>query len=202
MNNKVQLIEAILFTRGEPVPREELASLAHLSLVDLAEALELLRAELLDHGIALVTTETAVTLATAPAVAEAMKKMREEELSTPLSKGALETLTIILYKGPIAKSEIDYLRGVNSATMLRNLLVRGLVDREEDPKDKRSFLYSTTTELLELLGVTSKEDLPDFGALSAVVDQALSENIVPASPASGRDPVEAVADSVLLTPNA
>lgn len=173
-NTTTQLLEAILFSRGEEVSRSELLKLLSVDAAGLDSAAGALRESLGGHGIALIETADAIALATAPAVGEAMKKLREEELSGPLSKGALETLTIILYRAPIAKTQIDYLRGVNSATMLRNLLVRGLIERDEDPKDKRSFLYKPSVQLFAHLGLTSSHDLPEYTELSNQVTAALA----------------------------
>ncbi len=84
----------------------------------------------------------------------------------------METLAIILYQGPVKRSQIDYVRGVNSQFILRNLLVRGLIDRSLDPADERVFVYSPSLELLSYLGVSSVKDLPEFekviGALQAL----------------------------------
>ena len=79
-----------------------------------------------------------------------------------LGKAALETLTIILYRAPVSKGELDYIRGVNSSFILRNLLVRGLVERSINPNDKRSFVYRPTFDLLSHLGIAKIEDLPEY----------------------------------------
>jgi segregation and condensation protein B len=71
-----------------------------------------------------------------------------------LGKAGLETLSIILYQGPISRAEIDYIRGVNSNFILRNLLIRGLIERVENPHDQRSFLYKPTLELISYLGLS------------------------------------------------
>ena len=74
----------------------------------------------------------------------------------------METLSIVLYRGPVRKSEIDYIRGVNSATILRNLLVRGLVERKTDENNQRSFFYLPTFELLSYLGISELKELPEY----------------------------------------
>jgi segregation and condensation protein B len=68
----------------------------------------------------------------------------------------------VLYKGPITRAEIDYIRGVNSNFILRNLQVRGLVEKIDNPADQRSYLYKPTFQLLEFMGVTRLEDLPEY----------------------------------------
>ncbi len=175
MDNKTQLLEAILFMRGEEVSRKDLLELLKIDVVKLEEAVSALREALRGHGIAIIETATALALATAPEVSGAMKKIREEELSVALSKGALETLTIILYRAPIAKGDIDYLRGVNSATMLRNLSIRGLIERDEHPTDKRSFLYRPSIQLFSHLGITGKEALPEYTKFSSDIERAVRD---------------------------
>ena len=74
----------------------------------------------------------------------------------------METLAIIAYKGPLTRAHIEYVRGVNSSFTLRNLVMRGLVERMENPKDARSYLYGTSFNFLKHLGVARPEDLPRF----------------------------------------
>ncbi|MBI2099909.1 MAG: SMC-Scp complex subunit ScpB, partial [Candidatus Vogelbacteria bacterium] len=74
-------------------------------------------------------------------------------------------LTIVLYKGPLTRAEIDYIRGVNSSFILRHLSIRGLVERIPNPKDARSFLYRPTFDLFQHLGLSKIEELPEYGEL-------------------------------------
>jgi segregation and condensation protein B len=74
----------------------------------------------------------------------------------------METLSTILYYGPISRRDIDYIRGVNSTFIIRNLLVRGLIEKAENDKDQRIFMYKPTFDLLAFLGITKIEDLPDY----------------------------------------
>jgi chromosome segregation and condensation protein ScpB len=71
-------------------------------------------------------------------------------------------LAIALYRGASTRSEIDRIRGVNSTTALRNLLLRGLFDRIPNPKDERQHLYRATTAALAHLGFSRVEDIPDY----------------------------------------
>jgi segregation and condensation protein B len=103
-----------------------------------------------------------VALGTHPDLSELMLSIRKEELSRDIGKAGLETLSIILYKGEVARSEIDYIRGVNSSFILRNLLIRGLVERFTNPSDSRSYLYKPTFQLMSFLGITKIEDLPKY----------------------------------------
>lgn len=80
-----------------------------------------------------------VMLATAPEASALIQGIVKEELSRDMGKAASETLAIVLYLGSIARSRIDWIRGVNSTFILRNLMIRGLVERITNPSDERSF---------------------------------------------------------------
>lgn len=113
-------------------------------------------------GIVLIRYDDMITLGTHPDVSDFIEKMIKDDLQKELGKSALETLSIILYQGPIKRADIDYIRGVNSQFILRNLLIRGLITRTEDEKDERVFLYKPSLELIATLGITDVKQLPDF----------------------------------------
>ena len=74
----------------------------------------------------------------------------------------MEALAIVAYKGPISRANIEYIRGVDSTFTLRNLLMRGLVEREENPKDRRSYLYRVSANFLKYIGISGMRDLPQY----------------------------------------
>jgi segregation and condensation protein B len=155
-------IEAVLFWKAEPTSIKKLATLFDTSEDDIRTAITALKNTLRDRGLTLVELEDEVTLGTSKDVSSLIEKLTKEELVKDLGKAGLETLSIILYQGPIARSEIDYIRGVNSQFILRNLLVRGLVEKTENPKDRRAFLYKPSFDLLSHLGISNIADLPDY----------------------------------------
>ena len=155
-------IEALLFWKAEPVSIKKLASLLGKSEEEIKAALIFLRGALSERGITLIQLENEVTLGTAKEASELIESLTKEELTKDLGKAGLETLSIILYQGPISRAEIDYIRGVNSQFILRNLLVRGLIERIDNPKDQRSFLYKPTLQLLSFIGISKIEDIPEF----------------------------------------
>ena len=126
--------------------------------------LEGLDESLKNRGITLVRKDDEVMLGTSAEMSALIEKLTKEELMKDLGKAGLETLSIILYKGPVKRSEIDYIRGVNSAFIIRNLLVRGLVERVNDPKDQRGYLYRPTFDFMAFLGV-SKIKISEYGAV-------------------------------------
>lgn len=174
-----QKLEAALFWKGEPLSIAELMRIMGVSSGEVRQGLRELEGVLSGRGIALVRTDNEVTLATAPELHELIERLHKEELSGELGKAAFETLAIVLYKGPVSRRDIEYIRGVNSTSILRTLLIRGLIERKQNEGDDlpapqdgvatrqagRVFLYRATIELLSRLGLKSAEELPDFAAM-------------------------------------
>ncbi len=155
-------LEAILFWKAEPVSVKRLSEILEKSEDEIRAAVASLRTALTGRGLTLIELEDHVTLGTAKEMSAIIEKLTKDELIKDLGKAGLETLSIVLYQGPISRPEIDYIRGVNSQFILRNLLVRGLVEKVENPNDRRSFLYKPTLELLAHLGLSSLSGLPDY----------------------------------------
>jgi segregation and condensation protein B len=162
-------VEAILFAAGESVAKKRLASIIGVTPALLQRAIDLLRSELSSRGLSLVETESTVELRTNGEAAALVKKLRENELSRDLGKAGLETLALILYRGGATRGEIDWVRGVNSSQTVRSLLLRGLIEKSENPEDARRPRYKATVEALAHLGVGKQEELPDYAELSAVL---------------------------------
>jgi segregation and condensation protein B len=165
-------IEAILFFKGEPVSIVRLSDLLQKTKEEIVGALKTLEANLKDRGVTLITKENEVMLGTSPALSSIIENITREELTREIGKAGLETLSIILYKGPLSRREIDYIRGVNSNFILRNLLIRGLVEKITSPTDQRSFLYKPTFELLSFMGLKRIEDLPEYSAIRQEIEEA------------------------------
>lgn len=168
-------IEAVLFYKAEPLSLKRLAQILKKDEEDIRLAIAELREELRERGLCLIEWEDEVTLGTAKEASELIETLSKEELTKDLGKAGLETLSIILYQGPLSRAEIDYVRGVNSQFILRNLLVRGLVERVENPKDQRSFLYKPTLELISYLGISKITDLPDYEEVRKDIETFKSE---------------------------
>ncbi len=169
-------IEAVLFYKTEPCEKSELSSFLKVSIEDFDGALQTLQARLLSSGTRLIITDTKVQLVTAPELSELIDAIKKEELSADIGKAGAETLAIILYRGPLSRAEVDRIRGVNSTFIIRNLLVRGLIERRDHPTDSRSFFYAVTPALLAQLGVSSREELPEFGSIMNSIDAFMEED--------------------------
>jgi segregation and condensation protein B len=163
-------IEALLFYKTEPIKKSALAETFGVSLDAITEALAQLTLSLQARGIRLTETDTAVQLVTAPEVSEFIEQVRKDEIRGDIGKAGAETLAIILYRGPLSRVEVDRIRGVNSTFIIRNLLIRGLIERRPHPTDTRSFVYAVTTDLLNHLGVQNREALPEFANIMNELD--------------------------------
>jgi len=164
-------LEAVLFYKNEPMEVKKLASILGISEKEAREGLKNLQKQLEDRGICLILTNTEASLATAPQMTELAEQIAREEMSRDIGKAGLETLSIILYNEGVSRREIDYIRGVNSTFILRNLLSRGLIEREPSPQDARSFVYKASVSLFAYLGIKNKEELPEFAKLQEEISK-------------------------------
>lgn len=162
---KLAELEALLFLHGEPLAEKRIRELLELTPEDLAALVGELREELARHerGITLLAHDDKLQLATKPQFSKLLEAFVKEQLTEDLTPASLETLAIVAYFGPIARSRIEYQRGVNSIFILRNLLLRGLVERFPNPERPNTYLYDVSFEFLKHMGVSKKEDLPEFG---------------------------------------
>ena len=179
--------EAILFYKAEAVTVSQLAKWLAVPVPEIEAGLTQLANNLAERGVRIIRTGEEVMLGTASEAGALIKQITKEELSRDLGKAALEALTLIIYEGPLARAEIDYVRGVNSSFILRHLLVRGLIEREIDQKDARRFLYRPTLDLLRHLGIEKVEDLPEYEVVRKQVDDFLA-NAEPAEEIDNYDP--------------
>ncbi len=169
--NITQKIEGYLFYTGEPVAVKKLAKVFGVTEGEIQDALRMLEENLAGHGIVLMKNGDEVLLATHPEMGDVILDIKKQELSDPLSKSALETLTIILYKDGATKPEIDFIRGVNSGFMLRNLLVRGLIEKIPNPDDNRVTKYRATFDTMRYLGISNISELPNFDTFKHEIEK-------------------------------
>jgi segregation and condensation protein B len=160
-------IESLLFAAATPVSIKKLADVLGVSGNETRVACEELADELegSGRGVRIIKKEQKYQLVTAPENSEATQKFLQDETSGELTPPSLETLTIIAYRGPVSKLEIERIRGVNCSLILRNLLIRGLIESGND-KTKKETYYTVSFDFLRFLGVNKVEDLPDYEKLS------------------------------------
>jgi len=164
INNLKKYIESLLFISGEPLSIKMLAQILEEKEEEIKNALESLKKDYLtqNRGLTLIENENFYQLTTHPSSSSVVSKYLKEVLKEELTPASLETLAIVAYKGPISRPEIDNIRGVNSSFILRSLLIRGLLNREADPKRPNTYLYRPSFELIRKLGLESVEQLPDY----------------------------------------
>lgn len=156
-------IEAMLFVESRGIT---LATLAKHLQVDQEEVrhvlgqLQIIR-NTATSGIHVLVHADRAELVTNPTCVAEAGALLKEEMADELTRPQLETLTVIAYRGPLTRLEIEQVRGVNCQIILRNLQMRGLI--EEIDGDLVS-LYQVTSDFLKTLGITAIVDLPDYEA--------------------------------------
>lgn len=158
----IQKIEAVLFYLAEPVGVDFLAKTMEVSKKEIILGIDELQLILKDRGMRIVHHDDEVTLVTAPEFSETIEKIIKEERERELGRAGIETLSIVAYKGPVSKKEIEYIRGVNSQWALRSLLLRGLVEKKGSKNDERVVMYSITGEAIRYLGLSKISELPEY----------------------------------------
>jgi segregation and condensation protein B len=182
MKNLSSTIEAILFVAGKPVSLGDLAQLLQQSSEAVRAAVDALKEARRDAGVILLEHNGWLQLVTNAEYSSYVKAFLNAELRERLTDASLETLAIIAYKQPISRAEIEAIRGVNSQYMLRQLLIRGLVEKIPNPKDARSYLYRTTLEFMQHLGIKDMQELPDFEELTKKIQLPETSATVASSP--------------------
>lgn len=176
MNLKSNL-ESILFVSLKPLSQRKLASICQVKASEVEEALKSLADDYSERksGLSLMELNGEYQITSSASNSEIVKEYLKDETSSELSQPSLEALTIIAYRGPIAKSDLDKIRGVNCSLILRNLLLRGLIDEEYNRK-RAEYFYSISHDFLRFLGLSTVNELPDFQKLNKlqVVDRFLN----------------------------
>ena len=175
--NITAAIEALLFIYGEPISIAQISKILKVPDSDINNGIKELHEHLVadERGLTLVVHDGKVQFATKPAFANLLEYITKEEFEEQLTPAALETLSIVMYAGPIYRADIEYVRGVNSSFILRNLLLLGLVERSIDPKRANTYLYNVSFDLLRHVGVGTREELPDFSKYNGLIKKLHEE---------------------------
>ena len=159
-------IESLLFVSSRPLSVKRLVEVTGRKREEVTEALTELEksyAEREDSGVVILRNGDEVQAATSPEHAEMVKNFLKDETFGELTRPALETLTIVAYRGPLAKAELEQIRGVNCSLILRNLMIRGLVEvKEEARPDGPTSIYGVTFDFIRYLGLRQVSELPDY----------------------------------------
>ena len=170
------VIESLLYIAGRPLSYKELAKLTNKKTVEIEAAVKELVDEynLKNSGVKIIENGIQAEMTTNPENAQIIQDFMKEELSGELTPASLETLSVIAYRQPIVREEIERIRGVNCAIILRNLMMRGLIEEE---KEGISILYRVSLDFMKHLGVTNVKELPDFEKLHSIELNLLPDQV-------------------------
>jgi len=163
----VAALEALLFVASGPVSSSQLAEVLGKNNTEVNNALKLLNERLeTQRGLSLQWHKNKIQLTSSPEYGKLIEDFLGLEASSRLSRAALETLSIIAYKQPATRPQLDSIRGVNSDGVIKSLLSKGLIEeigRAEGPG--RPIMYGTTPEFLQHFGINSLDELPPLEIL-------------------------------------
>ncbi|MBQ3856414.1 MAG: SMC-Scp complex subunit ScpB [Ruminococcus sp.] len=163
IKEKLGAIEAILFASGEPIEIYRLSEASGVDVGTLPSLIKLLndRYDDVGSGLAIKKLDSSYQMCTREEFAPQIKAALETKKSTPLSNAAMEALTIIAYNQPVSKGFVENVRGVDSSSVVNNLVEKGLVEeagRLDVPG--KPIVYRTTAVFLRSFGLSSVADLP------------------------------------------
>ncbi|MCA9880225.1 MAG: SMC-Scp complex subunit ScpB [Thermomicrobiales bacterium] len=184
------LLEALLLVSPEAATLSDLAEAAGVSMADVELGLDKLNSAP-DKGWIVVRHNGAAHLATAPRWAQHVRHFLRIDRESRLSGAAMETLTLIAYRQPVTRAEIDALRGVDSSGVLATLHARGLIEiAGRLPTVGNPIQYATTLAFLQQFGLSSLADLPPLGELA----EDARDRVYAEAPVAAEIPDESASD--------
>lgn len=179
LNKKLVQLESILLISDKALKIKDLIKKLKINKKEIKELITLLEEKFNqdNSGIHILTNNDKIQFTTNPSSEEIIKEFVKEELNSNLTDASLETLTIIAYRGPITKSELEQIRGVNCSVILKHLLIRDLIESSLD-KEKMTETYNVNLDFLKHLGLNNVTELPDYEKLNSneIIDKILNEN--------------------------
>ncbi|PLX24532.1 SMC-Scp complex subunit ScpB [Candidatus Parcubacteria bacterium] len=168
MKDLNSILESLLLAVAKPLTIKDLAKFLETKDSEVSQAIKELKEKYNteESGIHLSDNNRKVQFVSNPKHAKILHKYFEDETTGELTKPSLETLTIIAYRQPITKEELEQIRGVNCSLIIRNLLIRGLIEESEE-KDQLATTYAVTMDFLRHMGLASVEELPDYEKLNS-----------------------------------
>lgn len=155
-------LEAVLMVVDEPVSAAELAATLEVPQPEVEHALTTLATEYAaqGRGFELRAVAGGWRFYSRPEFADIVSKYVLEGQTSRLTQAALETLAVIAYRQPVARSRVAAIRGVNVDSVVKTLVARGLIEDAGNDPESGAILYQTTSYFLERLGIGSVADLP------------------------------------------
>ena len=169
------IVLALLFASDEPLSPRRIASLLDdVSTADIGSAVDRIEKSLRENlsSVRLERVAGGLQLATNPEYAEYIARMYKGRRKQRLSRAAMESMAIIAYKQPITRADVENLRGVGCGGVITTLMERSLIKMVGKAKVLGApFLYGTTPEFLEYLGLNSLKDLPSMEELETLLER-------------------------------
>ncbi|MDD4607042.1 MAG: SMC-Scp complex subunit ScpB [Patescibacteria group bacterium] len=157
-------IESLLFITNRPLSLKDFKNSLKIDETKINQSLHELSQEYEenDRGLRLLNNNSQWQLVTHNNNSQLVNDFLKEEMTSELTWPSIETLSILAYRGPIDKLELDQIRGVNCSLILRNLMIKGLA---EEVTENKQVKYQISFDFLKYLGVNKVENLPDFEQL-------------------------------------
>lgn len=157
-----------MFVSGEPLKISKISKITGAPKPEIENALMVLKNEYesQERGMSIITKGEEIQMGTNSQNSDFVSQLVKSELQESLTNAALEVLSIVAYRGPLTRADVEAIRGVNSSFTLRNLLLRGLVERKINPQDARSYIYEPSFEFLKHLGINNTKELPEYENLA------------------------------------
>lgn len=177
-SEKMSALEAILFASGESVAIGDIAAALETDSDDVIKTASMLEEKYKEGGITIIRVDDDLQLKTKKEYYEYVRRVTEPKRNAPLSHAALEVLSIVAYKQPVTRSQIDYIRGVDSSSSVSRLVMCGLIEQTgTSDAPGRPSLYSTTKEFLRVFGLQNLGELPDIGELYKELETEESDQL-------------------------
>jgi segregation and condensation protein B len=176
INELIASLEAVLFVSPVAVTPAQLAFALEITEAEVEAGLKRLAEDYQSRGLRLQRHAGRIQLTTAPEVSEVVERFLGLEITSHLSRAALEALSIVAYQQPVTRPQVDSIRGVNSDGVMKSLLHKGLIqDVGRAPGPGRPILYASTPEFLQHFGLSSLEELPALELEQQGEDMGLEE---------------------------
>ena len=176
-------IESLLFIANRPIDKKEIAKNMNKKVDDLEEIFNELIEEYKksDRGINIINNGQSLQMVTNPQNSEYLQKFLKTEVCQELTPASLETLSIVAYRGPLTKLDLEKIRGINCSIILRHLLIKGLITEKivnkafakeskiqtnEEQIDSDNNIYSVSLDFIKHLGINDVQELPDYEKLN------------------------------------
>lgn len=167
MNLKSRL-ESLLFVNSDPLEYETASEVTGASIKKIQEAIGQLSNEYREQnrGLNIIKKTNQAQMVASPENSDVVEELTDRKVKSDLTRAQLEALTIIAYRNPVTKPELEEIRGVNCTRILKNLMMRGLIE-EQEKEDRIVSEYILSPEAMQYLGISSPEELPEYDELNS-----------------------------------